>query len=72
MAEDGDSLPRAKKPCGDMAVKRGPGPKGKAPVGTSAAAPATTNLRALIRETLQEVLKEQKLLLSPQTQRSCW
>ena len=61
MAEkDVDSPPPAKKSCRDTAAKRGPGAKGKAPAGTSATAPATTDLRALIRDTLQEVLKEQK------------
>ena len=58
--KDGDSPPHVKKPCGDTAVKRGPGPKCKVPAGTSATAPATTDLRVLIRDTLQEVLKEQK------------
>ena len=61
MAEkDRDSPPPAKKPCGDPAAKRGSGTKGKAPEAASAAAPATTDLRALIRDTLRDVLKEQK------------
>ena len=61
MAEkDRDSPPPAKKPCGDPAAKRGPGTKGKAPAAASVAAPATANMRALIRDTLRDVLKEQK------------